>query len=83
MEPELFAVAHAETVIWFLVVVRFSLLPLTNDVALATVIAPELEFVILTVRLLTKLAGDEPNRNEEFETVPPLSFTSIEARPDG
>ena len=83
MEPELLAEAHAETVIWFPAVVRFRLLPLTNEVALATVIAPEVEFVKLTVRLLTKLEGDEPNRNEEFETVPPLSFTRIDASPAG
>jgi len=83
MEPELLAEAHAETVIWFPAVVRIRLLPFANEVALATVITPEVEFVKLTVRLLTKLEGDVPNRNEEFETVPPLSFTRIDASPAG
>ena len=63
--------------------VRLRALPLANDVSLPTEMVPEVALVKLTVKLLTKLADDAPNPNEEFETVPPLSFTKIEARPDG
>ena len=79
----LFDVNGLETVIWLPLVDRFRMLPLMNEVELASVITPELALVKLTVRLFTKLADDVPNPNEEFETVPPLSFTRIEARPDG
>ena len=83
MEPVLLAEVRFETVIWLPVVVRFRFFPLMNEAGLASVITPELVLVKLTVRLFTKLADDAPNPNEEFETVPPLSFTRIEARPDG
>ena len=58
--PVLLAEVGLETVIWFPVLVRFRLLPLTNEVALATVITPELELEKLTVRLSTKLPVDDP-----------------------
>ena len=62
--------------------VRLRALPVVNEVELP----PEIEerlFVKLTVRLFTKFAEDVPKPNEEFETVPPLSLTRIEARPAG
>ena len=58
--------------------VRLRLLPLVNDVALPTEITSEVALVKLTVRLITKVANDAPNPNEEFESVPLLSFTRHE-----
>ena len=60
MEPVLLAEVRFETVIWLPAVVRFRLLPLMNEVRLATVIAPELVLEKLTVRLSTKLPVDDP-----------------------
>ena len=60
MEPVLFAFNGLETVIWLPVVVRFRLLPLMNEVALATVICPDVELVKLTDRSSTKFPVDVP-----------------------
>ena len=66
-----------------MVVVRLTLLPPINEMGLATVISPAVEFVKLTVRLVTKFAEELPKLNQEFETVPLLSLMRIEASPEG
>ena len=52
-EPVLFDVNRLETEIWLPAVVRFRMLPLINEVALATLICPDVELVKLTVRSST------------------------------
>ena len=81
--PVLLEEVRDETVIWFLVVVRFRFLPLINDAGFPTVILPAVALVKFTVRSSTKLAEELPKLNAEPETVPPLSLIRIEARPNG
>ena len=80
--PMLLAEIGLDTLIWLPVEVRLRLLPLMNEAELASVIVPADPLVKFTVKWLTKLADEVRKLNEEFEIVPLLSFTNIEARPD-
>ena len=64
-------------------VARLRLAPFVKLAVLATVMGPDVALVKFTDRLFTKLAVEVPNWNEEFPTVPPLSFTRIDVKPEG
>ena len=71
------------TVMLFELVVRLRLEPFTKHALLAAVIVPDVALLKFTLRLFTKLAVETPKLKAEPETVPPLSFTRIEANPEG
>ena len=71
------------TVMLFELVARLRLAPFEKLVLLDTLIVPDVALVKFTDRLFTKLAVEVPNWNEEFPTVPPLSFTRIDVKPEG
>ena len=67
MSLVLLAESGAETVMLFEVVVRLRSLPEMNDVALATLMVPDVALVKLTVRSSTKLPGETLKPNDEPE----------------
>ena len=71
------------TVMLFELVVRLRLAPFEKLVLLKMLIMPDVALVKFTDRLLTKFPVEVPNWNEEFPTVPPLSFIKIDVKPEG
>ena len=77
IEPLLLAEIGLDTVIAFLEVVRLRLAPLMNEMALATLMVPVVEFVKFTVRLLLKLFPPEFRKDMLVPELAALFCSSI------